>query len=232
MIKKVKLLTDGHFEIDMGMLVYGKAPYYGEKYMAALKPLLVVTDSDNILIDSGAGELPEKYRKYQKIVRKVGLVDSLKSEDLSPDDISMVINTHLHFDHCGGNRLFSKAKFFVQKMEWEYAPDPHRFAKGGYVKDYFMPLNFELVEGKDEITAGVSVIPTPGHTPGHQSVIINDGKQKYIYCGDVAPLEENLKKRNIVGIFYNPVQALKSIDKVRAYDGIFIYSHDRDQTTI
>ncbi|UCH88051.1 MAG: N-acyl homoserine lactonase family protein, partial [Thermoplasmata archaeon] len=204
MIKKIKLLTDGNFEIDLGLLVYGKTPYYGKKYMAALKPLLVVTESDNILIDSGAGELPEKYQKYQKVEREVGLVDSLKNEDLSPDDISIVINTHLHFDHCGGNKLFSNAKFYVQAKEREYVENPHRFMKGGYIRDYYEDINFEMLKGERWIVEDeLEVIPTPGHTPGHQSVLIEAEDKKYIYCGDVAPLEENLRDRNIVGILFN-----------------------------
>lgn len=232
LIKKLKLLSDGAFEIDKGLLVYGKSPYYGVKYMAALKPLLVVTDTDNILIDTGAGELPEKYKKYQRVERDTDIIESLKSEDLEPDDISMVINTHLHFDHCGGNKYFKNARFIIQKAELEYANNPHRFAKGGYIKSYFEGLDFELIEGEKEITEGIKVIPTPGHTPGHQSVVIDFEGKKYVYCGDVSPLNENIRDRNIVGILHNPVEALESIDKVREIRAIYITSHDQDQKEI
>lgn len=229
MIQSMKLLTDGSFEIDMGLLVYGKSLYYGKKYMAALKPFLVVCDSDNVLIDTGAGVLPEKYKKYQKLEREVSIIDSLKAHGLEPDDISIVINTHLHFDHCGGNKFFNKARFFIQKKELEYAQNPHRFAKGGYIKSYFEDLPFELLEGESEIIEGISVIPTPGHTPGHQSVVLDFKGKKYIYAGDVSPLEENLRDRNIVGILHDPVKALESLDKLKSIDGEFIYSHEREQ---
>ena len=235
-IKSLKLLFDGYFELDMGQLVYGKTSYYGIKYKAALKPLLIQTDRDNILIDTGIGDLPEKYQKYYKSERKTTLEDSLLAEGLTPEDISLVINTHLHVDHCGNNRLFNKARFIVQKAELEYAYNPHRFMKGGYVTDLFDGLKFETIEGDTEIVAGVNALKTSGHTPGHQSVLINAANtplnKKYIYCGDEAPLAENLKKRNITGILFNQVTSLAALDRLRSIEAVHIFSHDRDQMQI
>jgi glyoxylase-like metal-dependent hydrolase (beta-lactamase superfamily II) len=232
----VKLLSDGYFEIDLGLLIYGKTQYYGIKYMAALKPLLIITPTgQRILVDTGIGELPPKYTKYYKLERKVTLIDSLRNLDINPDDISVVVNTHLHFDHCGNNKLFKNAKFYVQTVELEYARNPDRFQKGGYVPELFDVVNYTTINGEFDVAPGIRVIPTPGHTPGHQSVIVKVGEPRrkcYVYCGDVAPLRENLESRNIVGILYNPRDALASIDKLRNIDGDYIYSHDRDQLTI
>lgn len=232
-IKSLKLLFDGYFELDMGMLVYGKTPYYGKKYMAALKPLLIRTDSDNILVDTGIGELPEDFRKYYTIERQQTLENSLAAEDLTPEDISIVINTHLHADHCGNNKLFPHAKFIIQDKELEYAYKPDRFLKGGYIKQLFDGLKFTTVSGNKEVLPGINVLLTAGHTPGHQCVVIDcsDTKigKKYIYCGDEAPLAENLLKRNITGILYCQVKSLEAIDHLRSIDGEHIYSHDRTQ---
>ena len=232
-IKSIKLLFDGYFELDMGMLVYAKTPYYGKKYQAALKPLLVQTDSENILIDTGMGELPEEYRQYYKPDRKQTLENSLANQGLAPEDVSIVINTHLHADHCGNNRLFSRAKFIVQEEELKYAYNPHRFQKGGYIKKLFDGLDFTTVNGDCEVFPGISVIQTSGHTPGHQSVVIDATntpvKRTIIYCGDEAPLEENLQKRNITGILYNQVKSLAAIDRLRSIDAAYIYSHDNTQ---
>jgi glyoxylase-like metal-dependent hydrolase (beta-lactamase superfamily II) len=237
-IKSIKLLTDGFFELDMGMLVYAKTPYYGVKYMAALKPLLIQTDSDYILVDSGMGTLPEKYRPYYKVTRKPDqtLKNSLETEGLSADDISIVINTHLHVDHCGNNKLFKNAKFVVQNAELDYAFNPHRFQKGGYIKELFEGLNYHTVSGNSEILPGIDVVLTSGHTPGHQCVIV-DAKEtklgnKYVYCGDEAPLEENLKKRNITGILYNQVKSLEALDMLLGLNAKYIYSHERTQLQI
>ena len=238
-VKSIKLLFDGYFELDMGMLVYAKAPYYGKKYQAALKPLLIQTQDENILVDTGIGQLPDLYRQYYKSDRQRTLKDSLTAEGLATDDISMVINTHLHVDHCGNNHLFKSAKFIVQEAELEYAHNPDRFQKGGYVKQLFDELEFTTVSGDCEIVPGVSVILTSGHTPGHQSVVIDvpqtsgDVKfKKYIYCGDEAPLEENLRKRNITGILYNQVQSLAALDRLRGIDAEYIYSHENTQLKI
>jgi glyoxylase-like metal-dependent hydrolase (beta-lactamase superfamily II) len=235
-IKSLELLFDGYFELDMGMLVYGKTPYYGKKYMAALKPLLVQTESDNILIDTGIGELPEEFRKYYTVDRPQTLEQSLTSIGLVPEDISIVINTHLHADHCGNNRLFKNAKFIVQEAELKYAYNPDRFLKGGYITQLFENINFSTVTGDQEVTPEISVILTSGHTPGHQSVVIDASDTKfgkrYIYCGDEAPLSENLDKRNITGILYSQVESLKAIDRLRDLQGEHIYSHDRSQMEI
>lgn len=232
-IEKLKLLSDGYFGIDKGLLVYGKAKYYGEQYMAALKPLLIITETERILVDTGIGQIPEKYRKYYTIDHDRTLEMSLAEEGLKPQDITMVINTHLHFDHCGNNIIFKNAKFLIQQTELEYAHNPHRFQKGAYMKLLFDIGKYTIISGETEPVPGVKIIPTIGHTPGHQSVVIeNYNGKRYIYCGDVAPLKENLDDRNIVGVLYNPVEALEAIDKLREIEGEYIYSHDNEQMTI
>ncbi len=232
-IEKLKLLSDGYFGIDKGLLVYGKAKYYGEQYMAALKPLLIITETERILVDTGIGQIPEKYRKYYTIDHDTTLEMSLAEEGLKPQDITMVINTHLHFDHCGNNILFKNAKFLIQQTELEYAHNPHRFQKGAYMKLLFDIGKYTIISGETKPVPGVQIIPTIGHTPGHQSVVIeNYNGKRYIYCGDVAPLKENLDDRNIVGVLYNPVEALEAIDKLREIEGEYIYSHDNEQMSI
>jgi glyoxylase-like metal-dependent hydrolase (beta-lactamase superfamily II) len=232
-VEELKLLSDGYFGIDKGLLVYGKAKYYGELYMAALKPLLIITENERILVDTGIGEIPSKYASYYTIIRDKTIEMSLDNAGLKPKDITMVINTHLHFDHCGNNILFKKAKFIIQQTELEYAHNPHRFQKGAYMKLMFDIGKYTIISGEAEPVKGVHVVPTVGHTPGHQSVIIDDYKgKKYIYCGDVSPLKENLTDRNIVGVLYNPVEALEAIDKLRGIRGHYIYSHDNEQMTI
>ncbi len=246
-VKSIELLSDGSFQIDLGMLVYGKERYYGQKYDAALKPALIDTDDGYLLVDTGIGELPEPYDRYIEHRHEPTLIDELRSRDLHPDDIAVVINTHLHFDHCGNNRHFENAEFYVQRDELDYALDPHRFQAGGYIQQLFEGRPYNTRQGPYRVREGVDVIPTYGHTPGHQSVLVAVGEdeaavkwdepageteERYIYCGDVAPLEENLERRNIVGVLYDPVDALGSIDLLRQFDGTYIYSHDNDQLSI
>jgi glyoxylase-like metal-dependent hydrolase (beta-lactamase superfamily II) len=228
---KIRLLSDGFFILDMGFLVYGKAPYYGRPYRAALKPLLVKTDDETVLIDSGMGDLPEPYSKFYTIERETSLLHGLKAEGVTPEDVTAVINTHLHMDHVGNNNLFPNAKTYVQKEELDYAHNPHRFQRAAYVQEFLEGLDFVTVEGDYAFSDAIDILSTPGHTPGHQSVVVH-GDTDYIYCGDIAPLRENLEKRNIVGVLYNPVDALASLDRLRALEGVHIFPHDNEQLSI
>lgn len=230
-VREVKLLSDGYFNIDTGLLVYGKTKYYGKVYKAALKPLLIVADSEYILVDTGFGVPPERIRKYYSFEKTTDLASSLKENDFSVDDISMVISTHLHLDHTGNNALFKNARFFAQEKEIEYANDPHRFQEQAYLRDTIEAVSYQPVSGKKQILKDVWLIPTPGHTPGHQSVVVK-GKEKYVYCGDVCPLRENYEMRNIVGVLHDPVQALQSIDKLRKLGGYPIFSHENKQMAL
>jgi glyoxylase-like metal-dependent hydrolase (beta-lactamase superfamily II) len=230
----VKLLTDGYFTLDKSFLVFGK--YQGIKYRAALKPLLVRTEKETILVDTGVGNLPAKYEKFHDVIRakEEELTYSLHRAGLKPEDVTMVVNTHLHFDHCGNNKLFANSKFLVQTDEIRYAYFPDRFMRVSYLREFFdIEGDFLPVKGKYEIEDGVEVIPTPGHTIGHQSVVVKWKGRSIVYAGDAAPLPENLEKRNITGMIYSSFQGLESIDTLRRIvDPIYIYSHDNEQLKV
>jgi N-acyl homoserine lactone hydrolase len=230
----VKLLTDGYFTLDKSFLVFGK--YQGTKYKAALKPLLVRTEKETIIVDTGVGTLPPSYQRFHEVIRnrEEELSFSLKKNGLSPQDITMVINTHLHFDHCGNNRLFENSKFVVQTDEIRYAYFPDRFMRISYLRPSFdVEGDYLPVRGRYEIENGVEVIPTPGHTIGHQSLVVNWKGRNIVYAGDAAPLPENIKKRNMTGMIYNSSQGLESIDMLRRIENpVYIYSHDNEQLKV
>lgn len=228
------LLHDGFFVLDKSLLVYLK--YMGKPYDAALKPLLIRAERENILVDTGVGEIPGKYKRFYTIKRKAheNLRAQLSEHKLKPEDINVVINTHLHFDHCGNNELFKRARFFVHVDEWRYAHSPERFQMAAYIPELFdvNGLDYEFVHGKLEVADGVTIVPTPGHSIGHQSVVVRVGERNYVYCGDASPLRENLEHRNIPGILYCSHKALKSIDKLRRIRrASYIYSHENEQLT-
>jgi len=228
------LLSDGYFTLDKSLLVYTK--YQGQIYEAALKPLLIVAGKEKILVETGIGELPETYRTFHTIKRKPeqALKAQLQKHRIKPEDITLVINTHLHFDHCGNNALFQNAKFYVQAEELRYAYAPDRFQKAAYVREFFdANLDYVTVHGRYQLTNNIILVPTPGHSIGHQSVLIKGEEKNYVYCGDATPLRENLEKRNIPGVLYRADQALKSIDKLRSIkNAAYIYSHDNEQLTL
>jgi N-acyl homoserine lactone hydrolase len=231
---ELHLLSDGYFTLDKSFLVYTK--YQGQIYEAALKPLLITDGKEKILVETGIGDLPEAYRKFHTVKRKPdqALRAQLQKHGIKPEEITLVINTHLHFDHCGNNALFSNAKFYVQAEELRYAYAPDRFQKAAYLRKFFdASLDYVLVRGKHQLTDNIILVPTPGHSIGHQSVLIKGARKNYVYCGDAAPLRENLEKRNIPGVLYRADQALKSIDKLRSIkNAVYIYSHDNEQLQI
>lgn len=231
---QLHLLQNGFFALDKGFLVYGK--YYGTVYEAALKPLLIVSDQENILVDTGIGELPEQYKRYYPIRQspEQALKVQLQGFRLKPEDITIIINTHLHFDHCGNNRLFKNAKFYVQAEELRYARSPDRFQKNAYIQEFFDDdLDYVTVKGDHKLTKNISLISTAGHSPGHQSVVIRTDDKACVYCGDAAPLKENLTALNIPGVLYHADDALRSIEKLKSFkDAVFIFSHDKEQLTL
>jgi len=228
-VKSIAILRDGHFEIDKGLMVYLKTAYFGQKYLAPVRPLLVRTDGGSILLDTGLGDVPEKLRKYYPVHRDSRLSGSLAAHGLRPEDICLVVNTHLHFDHAGNNRMFPGARILVQERELRFARDPPRFLRGGYVRELFETPNLETIDGPGRIADGIDVIPTPGHTAGHQSVVINMGDRRYIYTGDVSPVRENWETGIPVGILLDPVAATESLERCKALGAMPIFSHDEEQ---
>jgi N-acyl homoserine lactone hydrolase len=227
----VRLLSDGYFTLDKSFLVFGK--YQGIKYKAALKPLLVRTEKEIILVDTGVGNLPPKYQKFHDVIRskEEELSQSLKTAGLKPSDVTMVVNTHLHFDHCGNNRLFENCKFLIQTEEIRYAYFPDRFMRVSYLRDFFdVEGDYLPVRGRYEIENGVEIIPTPGHTIGHQSLVVRWKHRNIVYTGDAAPLPENIEKRNITGMIYDSAMGVQSLDTLRRIENpVYIYSHDNEQ---
>ena len=126
-----------------------------------------------VLVDTGVGG-PEEWLNDWRVVNR-SVADALAGLDMTPGDIDLVINTHLHFDHCGQNAVFKHAPFYVQRAELDRA---QRESPELYDWFGFMDARFELLDGDTEILPGLSVITTPGHTAGHQCVVVQsaDGR--------------------------------------------------------
>jgi N-acyl homoserine lactone hydrolase len=143
----------------------------------------VVTDgSAAVLVDTGVGG-PQAVLDDWRVVN-VAAADALAAVDLSPADISLVINTHLHFDHCGQNAVFRHAPFYVQRTELDRARRESPDLAGWFD---FAGARFELLDGDAEILPGLSVVATPGHTAGHQCVVVTTGDgTSEVLIGDAA----------------------------------------------
>jgi N-acyl homoserine lactone hydrolase len=135
-----------------------------------------------VLVDTGVGG-PDKLLSDWRVVNRTA-ADALADLDMTPGDIDLVINTHLHFDHCGQNAVFPHAAHYVQRVELDRA---ERESRSLYDWFGFMNARFELLDGDAEILPGLSVIATPGHTTGHQSVVVEAGDgEKDVMIGDAA----------------------------------------------
>lgn len=134
-----------------------------------------------ILVDTGIGWGDERLIKEWRVVNRHA-ADALAEHDLSPVDVKIVINSHLHFDHCGQNAVFKHAPFYVQRKELEGA------RRGGYTNQWFdfAGARFEVVDGDAQIAEGVRVVATPGHTIGHQCVIVDTSDGASVMIGDAA----------------------------------------------
>ena len=134
-----------------------------------------------VLVDTGCGGPDEWLNDWRVVNRSVA--DALAELDMTPADVGLVINTHLHFDHCGQNAVFSHAACHVQRTELDRAK---RESRELYDWFGFMDARWELLDGDTEILPGLSVVTTPGHTVGHQCVVVSSADGQDLLVGDAA----------------------------------------------
>ncbi len=165
------------------------------------------------------------------------IVSQLARLGMRPDEIRYVVNSHFHFDHAGGNEFFPKATFLVQKKEMEGARDPEVAKKNGFdPKDFDHPLDYQLVDGEQDIFGDgrLILLPTHGHTPGHQSLRIRVSKDtELVLAGDACYTRENMDRNVLPRVAWQEEEMYRSLDllrKLRDQKGAFLlYGHDPGQ---
>jgi len=253
---KIYGLRDGFFYLDGGAM-FGVVPkvLWEKKYPAdkenriklGLNSLLIDTGQSLVLIETGVGaDLKQKMVEYYSLEREPGLIKALENMGVGVDDIDYVINTHLHFDHCGGNTakkdsgefmpVYSQAKYIIQKVEWKNALNPLARDKPSYLPQYFEPLKdnglLQLEEGISEVTKGVEVIPVSGHTAGHQCVKIYAEDQVIFFLGDLIPTSAHINLPYIMSYDLYPIETLTNKDiylkQAVEEEWIIALNHDPD----
>jgi len=131
------------------------------------------------LVDTGYGTPLELIKDYRQV--NASVAEALRQHDVDPSDIRWIINSHLHFDHCGQNAVFPQVPLYVQRTEYERR---HRYADTPAAWLEYAGARYELLDAEREIVPGVRVITTPGHTPGHQSVEIDTSAGLALLTGD------------------------------------------------
>jgi N-acyl homoserine lactone hydrolase len=189
-----------------------------------------------ILVDAGATiEMAMVRGLPREALEKIqSLEEGLARLNLKPGDIDIVILTHLHYDHVQLATQFVNAKFIVQRDELNFASNPHASATQFYNKELFAGLKYEVVNGDKQITDGIQVLLTPGHTAGGQSVAIKTDKGIVVitgFCSIRENFEPNEEVRKIMplivpGIHLNTMQAYDSMLKVKNAADIIIQNHE------
>ena len=225
------------------------APDARNRIPLAMRPLLVEHPDGLVLVDTGLGDKEDP--RFHDIygIENAGdpgptlLEDALRSLGHRPADVRWVINTHLHFDHAGGNTLrdgdgvrlaFPHATYLVQRNELEYARHTNERTRASYLPPNFEPVDaagrWRLLEGDGEVLPGISVRLTPGHVPWHQSIVLRDGGETLCFLGDVMPTIHHLPLPWIMGYDVEPLRTLESKRALLAEAGreewLLAFEHD------
>ncbi len=214
----------------------------------ALRCLLVEAPNALVLIDTGIGNKEsEKFHDIYGVMNRgepTRLEDAIRDVGFEPADVDIVLNTHLHFDHAGGNTLrdpagavrpsFPGARYVVQRGELDFASSPNERIQASYLAKNLAPVTeaglWDLLEGDGEVTEGVRVMLTPGHTPFHQSILIESDGETACYLADVCPTSAHLPLPWIMGYDLEPLVTLESKrglwHRARAEGWLLIFEHD------
>ena len=244
-------ISDGTYHLDGGAF-FGVVPKVmwerrvkaDEKNLVptGLNSLLVRTGDKTLLIETGIGnKLPGRMVKIYG--QPSELLNNLSAVGVSPEEIDIVINTHLHFDHCGWNTqrqgdkivaTFPKAQYYVQQGEWQHARQQHERDAVSYISDNYDPLvangQMHLLKGDQEVIPGVSVQIFPGHTENMQAVIIKSGGKTACYISDLIPTTAHIDITWVMAFDLYPLQTIESRKRYYAHampeKWLTIFTHD------
>ena len=192
---------------------------------------LLRNGDETVVVDTGFGELrTEDLKGNFNRTPEQTLEAQLRRFDLAPEDIRLVVNTHLHVDHCSGNRFLPNARFVVQGSELEYARNPLPAHRPAYDID-LAHMNLDLLDGDAEITDGIRVIVTPGHSPGSQAVLVDTEGGLFVLAGDTICHYVNMDVPAGASFWPGPLyvdlrQVYESLDRLRDLGGTILPGHD------
>ena len=250
---RLDVLSDGTFALDGGAM-FGVVPRVVwertdppdalNRVRLGLNVALIESGGRRVLVDTGLGDKwTDKQVRMYAIDRAATLLDGLRARGLGPDDIDVVVNTHLHFDHAGGNTrraggrvvpTFPRARYVVQRGEWEDATHAHERSRASYLEENFVPVaeagQLEAVDGEVEIVPGVRVVPVGGHTAHHQMAIVQGGGRTVVIPTDLLPTTSHLPLPFVMGYDLFPVATLEAkrrlLSRAAEEGGDVLFYHD------
>ena len=231
-------IETGRFALDGGAM-FGVVPWVfwsktnppdeRQRITLAARCLLIRGEGKTILVDTGNGnkwndKLKDIYRLDNS---KFTLEDSLSKAGVKPEDVTDVILTHLHFDHCGGSTkivngklepTFPNATYYVQKAHWNLSQNPTDRDRASFMKDDFQILHergmLKFTEGEQEIFPGISVVVCNGHTMAQQLPKITDGKNTLLFICDLVPTTSHIPFPYIMGYDLRPLVTLEEKKRI------------------
>lgn len=233
---ELHILNDGAYRLDGGAMfgVIPKpmwervvTPDERNRITMSMNALLVRAAAQWILVETGAGDKWTDKRRDIYGFAGTRLLAQLADRGVEPDEIDIVINTHLHFDHCGWNTrivnnvavpTFSNARYFVHRGELEHARNPNERDRVSYIPENFEPMarsgQWQLVEGEHcEVVPGVDLIVLPGHTRDMMGVRVSSGGQTAIFLSDLVPTTLHLPYAWVMGYDSYPLTTLANKKK-------------------
>lgn len=254
------LLNDGLAWVDGGgafglapRIVWGKLlpPDDQNRVPFNLYCMLIRSEGQTILVDTGYGQkLTDKARRIVALERPDGdVLAALARVRVEAADIDIVINTHLHADHCGGNTrregdqivpTFPNATYLVQRLEWADAMLPNERTRATYLPENYLPLQesgqLKIINGNTRVTSEVRTAITRGHTRAHQAVILESKGESALFVADMATLHYHLER--LAWVTGYDLEPLESIETKRAWqqwaidhDALIIFQHDTQVPT-
>ena len=234
-VKALYALQNGFMGFEKTGLFYGERS--AERVAIPVACYVIRTADAVILFDTGISPRAVPGLLRQDPLCRFGdedlLVHRLDSIGLEPKDIDLVVLSHLHFDHAGGAALFDTSELVVQQDEYAYAHHPAAFfAPFYYRKNFDLPdARWRLLDGDTQLAPGVTVLRTDGHTPGHQSLLVELPQSgPVILAGDACYWQEHIDGERPPGVVWNPTQAMHAIKRLktlaRVTGGRIFPSHD------
>jgi glyoxylase-like metal-dependent hydrolase (beta-lactamase superfamily II) len=252
---EVHYLDGGTFRLDGGAM-FGVVPKVlwdkkslpdeANRIRLRANSILVRSGKQNIVIETGNGTIWEpKQRAIFAIEDGDPLIESLCKFGVEPDQVNLVINTHLHFDHAGGNtRLqghkivpaFRNARYFVQRAELEHAMNPTERDRASYFTHHFRPITeagqWNLLDGEAEVVPGVRVERIPGHNANIQAVVLRSGGKSLAFVADLLPTRHHIPLPWIMAYDLYPLQSLETkrawVPRLIKDSALVVFGHDPD----
>ena len=244
----VCVLTGGYLDLDRTTMLPDGEP--ATRWTVPVPCVLVVHARGRLLFDTGVhchtitdavGRLgPERAKRFG--IRSApgdDVVSQLARFGVSPGDVGVVANSHFHFDHCGGNEFFPHARFLIQRREADAARAALATPTARYrpsAQDFDHPLPYELIDGAHDVFGDGSVVllPTYGHTPGHQSLVVRSGKDtRLVFTADACYTQANLDRDLLPLVVWDEAEmsrSLRALRTMRDADGATLfYGHDPAQ---